>query len=209
MIEQGSITWKQQRCGKVTASRIADVMARTKTGWGASRANYMAELACERLTGNPTEFFVTDAMRRGTEMEAKARAAYEFHRDVDVGIAEFVPHPTISMAGASPDGYVGDDGLIEIKCPGSAKHIATLLGGSIDGTYVKQMQFQMACTGRQWCHFVSFDDRLPPEMQIFIKRVPRDEALIAEIKADVVTFLLELDRMIADLQFRFSMQEAA
>jgi putative phage-type endonuclease len=206
MIEQGA--WKQERLGKVTASRIADMMARTKTGYGASRTNYQAELLVERLTGIPTEGFTSAAMQWGTETEPLARAAYEFLRDAEVQLVGFVPHPTIAMSGASPDGMIGEDGLVEIKCPNSATHLDTLLGGSIPSKYVSQMQWQMACTGREWCDWVSFDPRMPAHMQLFVRRLPRDFDMIAAIEKEVVAFLRELDDKIAALNKLYGQQAA-
>jgi putative phage-type endonuclease len=199
MMDQGSEEWFTIRIGKVTASRVADVIAKTKTGYSASRDNYMAQLVCERLTGQKGESFTNAAMQHGTDTEPLARAAYEALKDVLVDEVGFVPHPTIEMAGASPDGLVGDDGLIEIKCPNTATHIETLLSQSVPGKYNTQMQFQMACTGRKWCDFVSFDNRLPEELQLFVKRVPRDEVFIRLIEAEIVQFLAELDDKINKL----------
>jgi len=198
-IIQGSEEWLAIRVGKVTASRVADVIARTKTGWGASRVNYMAELIAERLTGEPAEKFTNAAMKWGTENEPDARIAYEFRTDSEVVQVGFIPHPTISMTGASPDGLVGDDGLVEIKCPNTATHIDTLISQTVPGKYVTQMLWQMACTGRQWCDFVSFDPRMPEHMRLFVKRVPRDDARIAELERDVADFLAELDGKVAEL----------
>ena len=199
MMDQGTEEWFTIRIGKVTASRVADVIAKTKTGYSASRDNYMAQLVCERLTGQKGESFTNAAMQHGTDTEPLARAAYEALRDVLVDEVGFVPHPSIIMAGASPDGLVGDDGLLEIKCPNTATHIETLLSQSVPGKYNTQMQFQMACTGRQWCDFVSFDNRLPEELQLFVKRVPRDNELIKQMEDEVVKFLNELDIKIAQL----------
>jgi len=199
MMDQGSESWFQVRIGKVTASRVADVLAKTKTGYSATRDNYMAQLVCERLTGQKGESFTNAAMQHGTDTEPLARAAYEALQDVLVDEVGFVPHPSIIMAGASPDGLVGDDGLIEIKCPNTATHIETLLSQSVLGKYNTQMQFQMACTGRQWCDFVSFDNRLPEELQLFVTRVPRDEVFIRLIEAEIVQFLAELDDKINKL----------
>jgi putative phage-type endonuclease len=199
MMDQGTEEWFTIRIGKVTASRVADVIAKTKTGYSASRDNYMAQLVCERLTGQKGESFTNAAMQHGTETEPLARAAYEALKDVLVDEVGFVPHPTIEMAGASPDGLVGDDGLIEIKCPNTATHIDTLLSQTVPGKYNTQMQFQMACTGRQWCDFVSFDNRLPDELQLFVKRVPRDNEFIKQMEDEVVKFLNELDIKIAQL----------
>jgi putative phage-type endonuclease len=200
MIQQGTLEWHQQRLGKVTASKVADVVARTKTGWGASRANYMAQLIAERLTGVPFESFTNAAMQWGIETEPQARAAYSFLTDHAVAEAGFVEHPNIIMSGASPDGFVGDDGLIEIKCPGTATHIDTLLGEPIDAKYIKQMQWQMACTGRKWCDFVSFDPRLPLELQIKIQRVQRDGAAIAALEDEIHIFLKEIDGKLVALK---------
>ena len=172
MIEQGTPEWFAQRMGKVTASRVADVIAKTKTGYSTSRDNYMAQLVCERLTWTVAESFTNAAMAHGTETEPLARAAYESKADVLVDEVAMISHPTIKRAGASPDGLVGEDGLVEIKCPNTATHIDTLLTQTVPGKYITQMQWQMACTGRKWCDFVSFDNRLPEELQIFIKRNP-------------------------------------
>lgn len=206
---QGSDTWFAQRLGKVTASRVADVAAKTKTGWGASRANYMAELVAERLTGTVAASFSNAAMQWGTEQEPEARAAYEWRKDVTVALAGFVDHPRIKMTGASPDGYVGEDGLVEIKCPNTATHIDTLLGTGVPGKYVAQMQWQMACTGRKWCDFVSFDPRLPENMRLYVCRVERDPDHIKELEAIVTGFLVELDNKVADLTRRYGEREAA
>jgi putative phage-type endonuclease len=209
MIEQGSLEWFAQRCGKVTASCIADMMAKTKTGWGASRLNYRAKLVAERLTGIVEKGYTNAAMEWGSAMEADARTAYAFYRGVDVVLAEFVTHPTIAMSGASPDGYVGDDGLVEIKCPNTATHIETLLGQAVPGKYNLQCQWQLACTGRAWVDWVSFDPRMPEEMRLFVRRIERDEAKIAEIAENVVCFLTEIDATVAELTKLYRQQEAA
>ena len=199
MIEQRSDAWFEARIGKVTASRVADVIAKTKTGYSATRDNYMAQLVCERLTGEKGESFTNAAMQHGTQTEPLARISYEVAQNVLVDEVGFVPHPTIEMAGASPDGLVNDDGLLEIKCPNTATHIETLLSQTVPGKYNTQMQFQMACTGRQWCDFVSFDNRLPQELQLFVKRVPRDNVFIRLIEGEIVQFLAELDDKINKL----------
>ena len=199
LMEQGTDECFAIRIGKVTASRVADVIAKTKSGYSASRDNYMAQLVCERLTGQKGESFTNAAMQHGTETEPLARAAYEALKDVLVDEVGFVPHPTIKMAGASPDGLVGDDGLLEIKCPNTATHIETLLSESVPTKYYTQMQFQLACTGREWCDFVSFDNRLPEELQLFVKRVPRDEMYIKLMEAEIVQFIAELDDKINKL----------
>ena len=198
-MDQRSDEWFAIRIGKVTASRVADVLAKTKSGYSASRDNYMAQLVCERLTGQKAEGFTNAAMQHGTETEPLARAAYEALKDVLVDEVGFVPHPSIIMAGASPDGLVNDDGLIEIKCPSTATHIDTLLSETVPTKYYTQMQFQLACTGRKWCDFVSFDNRLPEELQLFIKRVPRDDTYIKLMEAEIVQFIAELDDKINKL----------
>lgn len=202
MIEQGTPEWFAQRCGKATASRIADIIATTKTGPSASRKNYLAQLVAERLTGTVAESYTNAAMQWGTEKEPEARAAYAFlHADgVDVLPAEFVTHPSIPMAGASPDGLVGADGLVEIKCPNTATHIETLLGGGVDKKYITQIQWQLACTGRQWCDFVSYDPRMPEHLAIWVKRVPRDDAMIEELESAVRVFLAEVAATVAALE---------
>jgi putative phage-type endonuclease len=204
MIVQGSAEWFAVRCGKVTASRVADVIAKTKTGYGASRANYAAELIAERLTQSTAASFTNAAMQWGTDQEPHARAAYSFLHDVDVEEIAFVDHPEIAMTGASPDGLVGLDGLVEFKCPNTATHLDTLLSETVPGKYITQMQWQMACTGRAWCDFASFDPRLPPSMQLFVRRVERDASLILDLEAQVADFLAEIDAKVAALTERYA-----
>lgn len=200
MIEQGSDDWVKLRLGKATASRMADVVAKTKTGYGASRANYMGELIAERLTGTRAEQYTNAAMAWGTEKEPDAIAAYEFLTNAEIERVAFVPHPKIGMSGASPDGLVGGDGLVEVKCPNTSTHIETLLGQSVPGKYVTQIMWQLACTGRQWCDFVSFDPRMPDSMRLFIRRIPRNDAAIAELEKEVTAFLVEVGDKVAALE---------
>lgn len=200
---QGSNEWKIERLGKVTASRVSDVVARTKSGWGASRANYMAQLIAERLTGEMQESFSNAAMQWGTEKEPEARATYTFYCGWDVTLIGFIAHPSIPMSGASPDGFVGTDGLVEFKCPNTATHIETLLSGGIDDKYMKQMQWQMACANRAWCDWVSFDPRMPENMRLHVERVPRNNTLIAALEKDVTEFLGELASKVSNLQAQF------
>ncbi|KQY39981.1 lambda exonuclease family protein [Rhizobium sp. Root483D2] len=207
-IVQGSPEWLAMRAGKVTASRVADVIAKTKTGVSASRAKYAGELIAERLTGQPAERFTNGAMAWGTEKEPDARKAYEFYRDTDVAEVAFVPHPTIADSGASPDGLVDVEGLLEIKCPETHTHIETLLNKAVPSKYVTQMMWQMACTGRKWCDFVSFDPRLPESMQFFCQRVHRDEAVIAELEREVVVFINEVRGKVAELRRLYEPAEA-
>ena len=196
---QGGPEWFAVRLGKATASRIADVTARTKTGWGAGRKNYLAELVAERLTGTTAESYTNAAMKWGIDTEPQARAAYEFYEEADVQEIGFVDHPSLAMSGASPDGLVGDTGMVEIKCPNTATHIETLLDGKIPSKYVVQMQWQMACAERWFCDFVSFDPRMPENLRLFVERVARDDEKIADLEAAVKKFLVEVDETIAAL----------
>ena len=205
-MQQRTDEWFKQRLGKATASKIADIVARTKTGYSASRANYRAQLVCERLTGVPQDSFTSPAMQWGTDTEPQARNAYCFHGDVDVVECGFFDHPKIEMSGASPDGLIGDDGLLELKCPNTATHIETLLGKAAPSKYVYQMMWQMACTGRAWCDFVSFDPRLPEEMRLFVVRLHRDDGMIAELESEVSAFLAEVDQTVADLRAQYAQQ---
>jgi predicted phage-related endonuclease len=201
---QGSEGWRLARLGKVTASRIADLAARTKTGYGASRANYMAELIVERLTGVPVDGYQNEAMRWGLEQEPAARLAYEFIYDQTIEQVGFVPHPLISDCGCSPDGLVGNLGLIEIKAPNTATHIDTLLTEQIPDKYLKQMQLQMACTGRHWSDFVSYDPRMPPSMQLWVQRIERDPRLISDLESEIRQFIRELEQRINRLSQRYA-----
>lgn len=203
-MEQRTDEWFAARLGKVTASRVSDLMAKTKSGPSASRENLMAELICERLTGQRQEGFTSAAMQWGNDTEPQARAAYEFMTDAVVEETGLCLHPTIADFGASPDGLVGDVGVLEIKCPNSAAHIEALLSGEAPAKYNAQMQAQMACTGSAWCDFVSFDPRLPADMQIFIKRVHRDDAFIATMETEVSAFLSELTQKLDALRARYS-----
>jgi putative phage-type endonuclease len=207
-IEQGSADWFAMRLGKVTASRVSDVIAKTKSGYSASRANYAAQLIAERLTGDVAESFSNAAMQWGTEQEPDARLAYEFRHDAEVEQVAFVDHPAIAMSGASPDGLIGADGLIEIKCPNTATHLDTLRTEAIPSKYETQMLWQMACTGRQWCDFASYDPRLPENMRLFVKRLPRDDARIAEMEAEVMAFLTEIDDTVAELTRKYGLPDA-
>ena len=162
----------------------------------------MAALVCERLTGVPEEGYVSAAMAWGTETEAQARTFYELIEGVAVAQVGLVKHPRIDGTHACPDGLIGDDGAIEIKCPNSATHIETIRGAKIPAKYATQIQWHLACTGRAWCDFISFDPRMPEDLRMFVQRVPRDGAVIAEIETAVVDFLAELEVALADLQSR-------
>ncbi|MCG7932323.1 MAG: YqaJ viral recombinase family protein [Candidatus Thiodiazotropha lotti] len=199
-MDQLTEEWFSARCGKVTASKVCDVVTKTRSGWAASRANYMAQLLVERLTGTKEKGYTNAAMQWGIDTEPQARDAYVFMTDNEVEQVGFIDHPYIAMSGASPDGLVGDDGLVEIKCPNTATHINTFITGKIDKNYIDQMQWQMACTQRAWCDFVSFDPRLPEEYQLFLKRVEFDKSRVNELEEGVVGFNTELQSMINELK---------
>ena len=197
---QGSSEWLMERCGKVTASRVGDIMAKTKSGYSAGRANYMAQLLCERMTGSVEESFKSEAMRWGTEKEPEARSIYEALNLTVVEEYGFGMHPEIPYFGASPDGLIGEDGGLEIKCPNTATHIETLLDGTVKRQYLLQMQTAMAVFNREWWDFVSYDPRMADGLKIWVKRVDRDNSLIAEIESEVIKFNAELEAKIEQLQ---------
>jgi len=197
---QGSPEWLAARAGSLGASRVPDALAKTKTGWGASRANVAAELICERLTGCATVGFTNAAMAHGTEQEPYARHAYAERMGFEVAEVGLIRHPEIAGTHASPDGLIGDDGLVEIKAPNTSTHLETLLSGEISGRYLTQMNWQMACTGRQWCDYVSWDPRVPENLRLFIKRVHRDTGLIVGLESDVADFLAEVSAKVERLR---------
>ena len=199
MIIQGSDEWFAQRLGKVTASKVADVMAKTKTGYSASRTNYMMQLLCERLTGKREESFSSAAMQRGTDLEPSARAVYEANAGEFVTECGMIEHPSIAGFGASPDGLVGADGLLEIKCPNTATHVEFIRTGKPKNEYQWQMLAQMACSGRAWCDFVSYDDRLPHALQYHCIRFHRDNKRIEEMETEIVIFLSELEKTVEEM----------
>jgi putative phage-type endonuclease len=199
-IIQGSEDWFAARIGKVTASRVADVLATIKTGESASRKNYRMELVCPRLTGQREEGFTNSHMERGIELEPLARASYEFKTGVTVTEIGFADHPSIEMSGASPDGLVGLYGLVEIKCPTAANHVETLLSGKAPTKYIAQMQWQMACTGARWCDFVSYCPAVGDNLALFVVRIDRDDEYIAETEKAVQLFLTEVSDLTKQLK---------
>jgi putative phage-type endonuclease len=200
VIEQGTPEWLMERCGKVTASRVADILATTKSGPSASRQNYLAQLVAERMTLTVEPMFTNDSMRWGTEHEPIARAAYEVSTGRTVDSCGFINHPLIDMAGASPDGLIDHDGLVEIKCPNTATHLDYMLSAVVPKKYIPQMAWQIICTQREWCDFVSFDPRLPTDLQLFVVRFnPSNEELTA-IAEKVVEFIAEVDDMVCRLE---------
>ena len=204
-MEQRSDEWFAARLGKVTASKVKDVMAKGRGGApSATRQNYMMQLLCERLTGKREEGFTSAAMQRGTDLEPIARSAYEFSAGVMTVETGLIDHPSIAGFAASPDGIVGSDGLLEIKCPNTAQHIAVIQSGAHDSAYEWQMLAQMACSGREWVDFVSFDDRLPEELQYACFRFNRDEKRIREMEAEVKHFLEELAALEREMRERMA-----
>ena len=200
-MEQRTEEWFAARLGKVTASRVADVLAKIKSGESASRKNYKMELVVQRLTNKVGESFTNAAMEWGTEQEPFARMAYEAHTGTFVKEEGFVDHPTIEGFGCSPDGIVGE-GLIEIKCPNTANHIETVLENKAPSKYIPQMQAQMVCTGAKWCDFVSFDPRLPEDLQLLVVRVERDQEYIDSMEVEVKQFLSEVLDLFNQLKAR-------
>lgn len=198
-MEQRTDAWFTARLGKVTASRVADVIAKTKTGYGASRANYLADLVVERLTGQKASSFSNAAMEWGTQTEPQAKSAYAAKTGILVEDVGFIDHLTVAMSGASPDGFA-EEGLVEVKCPSTATHLEYVLAELPPLKYFTQMQFQMACTGRPWCDFVSFDPRLPERLQLLVVRIPRDDDYIKMLEQEVIVFLQELDDKLNKLQ---------
>lgn len=205
MISQGSDEWFAARLGKASGSRVADIMAEGRGGTpSATRKNYMMQLLCERLSGTRVETFQSAQMRRGNELEPVARFAYEMQTVELVTEASFILHPTIENFGASPDGLVGDRGLLEIKAPNTAQHVAVIQSQKHDPQYEWQMLAQMACTGRDWVDFVSYDDRLPPPLDYVCYRFERDSKRITEMETAVIEFLQELDELEKDMRERMA-----
>jgi len=201
IIEPGTAEWFESRCGRVTASRVYDATRKLKNGaWSADRANYMTELAVERLTGQATRHFVSAAMQWGIDNEPNARAAYEFLFDVDVLETGFLQHPTIAMCGATPDGRVGSI-LQEFKCPTSAEHVRTIMTKEILPEYLAQMDLQLACEpNAEAVDFGTYDPRMPPELRLWVFRRMRDQKRIEQLESDVKLFLAELDDMVDRLR---------
>jgi putative phage-type endonuclease len=203
--EQGTESWFADRLGKVTASRLADVLAKTKSGYSASRNNYMTQLVLERITGTRAESYSNAAILHGIEQEPFARAAYEAHTGQMVEEVGFMPHAEIAMSGASPDGLVGDDGMVEIKCPSSSTALEVWLthsqgGNPVDAKYYAQMQWQMRCADRSWCDYVVFDPRMPAKAQLFVTRVYRDNEWLSVTEEEVIKFLAEVDAKVKSLK---------
>ncbi len=196
---QGSEEWLAYRCGRVTGSRISDLTRKTKSGDSATRARYMGELIAERLTRIPTKTFKSSDMENGKEREPRARALYELRWDGEIETVGFIDHPTIEMAGCSPDGLMGPEGGVEIKCPIIATHLETLETKKCPLDYLKQIQWNMACSSALWWDYVSFCPELPARMQLFVARIDRDISWIADLETEVRKFLAELNAKLAAL----------
>lgn len=206
--EQGSPEWLQARAGMVTASKVADIMAKGRSGGeSAGRRNYRAQIVAEILTGKPQEDgYKSAAMEWGNQNEPFARAAYEILKGCMVDQIGMARHPSIERGAASPDGLIGwtggdatPEGLLEIKCPNTATHLDYFQAGAVPTEYQPQMLWQMACTGAAWCDFASFDPRLPDHLQLFVKRFPRDDARITSMEMEVRVFLREVNETITNL----------
>lgn len=207
MMQQHSAEWWAIRCGRVTASRIGDLMARnqprkgqTVGDWSAKRNNYLAEKVAERITGKPRDRKRVRSLDERLDLEPDARAAYEFYNDCVVDLVGFVEHPRIPFAGASPDGLVGADGGIEIKCCDAEKHLEIVTAEAIDPAYLYQCYFNMACTEREWWDFTAFNPEMPEELKSWVKRIDRDEIMIASIEKEVIEFLAEVDLRVAQVR---------
>lgn len=199
-MEQRSDEWFAARCGKATASVMSEILSKTRSGWGASRKNCEARLIAERMTGVPAASFTNAAMQWGIDHEDEGIDVYESCTGVETRLVGFVDHPTIKNSGASPDRLAGEKGLVEIKCPNTATHIETVLTEVIPKKYLDQMDFQMACTEREWCDFVSYDPRMPKGLQLWIKRIERDDDKIKELESHVSQFLEEVALKVQSLE---------
>lgn len=209
MLEQGTLEWLEARAGSLGASQVADALATTKSGWGASRANVRAQLVRERLTGKPTETFCSAAMQRGKDLEPQARAMYAFQTGYEVAEEAIIRHPSIDGAHCSPDGLCGSNGMLEIKCCGDARHFEVLQGDKPEDRYVKQCLWQMACTERAWVDLAYFNPDWPAEMQMVIHRIERDDDALSEMEKEVTAFLKEVSEAEAELRQQYLRKEAA
>ena len=198
MIEQGSQLWLHSRYGNASASRIKDVIAKTKSGYSASRENYLTELVLERF-GVFSEPFTSKAMEWGTEQEPFARATHEAYQEIMVEQCGYILHPRIAKSGASPDGLIGNDGVLEIKCPDTKTHFEYLLAEKPPAQYIPQMAWQIACTGRKWADFVSYDPRAPVGLEYFYVRYTPEPEYIEMLENEVTAFLLEVDKKFIQL----------
>lgn len=199
-IQQGSAEWLQMRAGRLTASRLEKILTGPRGGQNYGRDALRSLIVAEIVTGTPQDPPLNSpAVLWGTQNEPEAREAYQEWSGLPVAQVAFVEHPTIGSAGASPDGLVGEDGNLEIKCPTSPTHLETVFSRAMPVKHMPQVQWQMACTGRRWTDFVSYDPRVPRELQLFVVRVPRNEAYIAKIEADARAFLDEVFERVREI----------
>lgn len=200
-MEQRTDEWYKARLGQLGASQISKALSKGRNGAeSATRKNLIAELIAMRLTGQVQESFTSAAIQWGIDNEPIARAAYEINKDILVDEIGWVQHPSIEWTGCSPDGLVGDNGLVEIKCPNTATHIDYLIAGIPPSEYHLQMLWQMECTGRDWCDFVSFDSRMPEKYQLMVARFNRDDKRLNEIRPEVIKFLNDIQGTIDKLE---------
>lgn len=199
-MEQRTDEWFAARLGKVTASRVSDVLAKIKTGEAAVRRNYKMQLATERLTGQKTDSYINQAMQDGIDREDTARQIYEIVRDIKVEQVGFIDHPTIKMSGCSPDGLLPDNGILEIKCPIETTHTTNLLERKLPSRYLPQVQWQMACAGADYANFVSYNPNFEPKLQLIYVEVERDNEYIEMLEEEVTTFITEVDDVINQLR---------
>lgn len=206
MIPQSDPSWVVARVGKLTASRMAEAMAMVKDGPklkdgtqkmkpGADRANLLRDLLAERLVGSAKDHYVTPAMQWGLDYEAEAVMAYEAHTGNLAAPGGFVEHPTIEFFGATPDRFLGQDGLMEVKCPTTATFVKWATEGVVPEEYRPQMAAQILCTRRRWVEFVAYDPRLPPQFRLFVRRFEPTPQYLAQVEQAAVDFLRDLDLM--------------
>jgi putative phage-type endonuclease len=199
-VQQGTKEWFDLRLGKVTASRVADILAKTKTGVSASRQNYLIELALQRVTGVFESSFISPAMQDGVDREAQARVAYEVTTGEFVDQVPFIDHPTIQGFGASPDGLINTKGMCEVKCRNNANHWEVIKTGEIPKKYWIQMQAQLSCSGREWNDYVGYNPNFPEKSQLFVKRVYRDGEFIIFMEAEIKQFLIEVEEEVRQMK---------
>jgi len=207
-MQQGSEEWKQARCGSLGASVIHEIVARTKTGFSTSRENRKTALVLERLTGRPEATYQSEAMLAGTEREPAARFEYAMKSGSEIEEVGLILHPTIAGTHASPDGLIGRDGMLEIKCMQPTGHLKVFTTRTFDDRHRKQMAWQLACAQREWVDFVAYSPEFPKEMQLRIIRYYREDKLTTELEIAAREFLAEVDATVADLRKEF-MQGAA
>jgi len=201
-MEQRSEEWFAARAGKFTASRVGALMAVGRNGKPLKgREELISTLAVERLTGHCVETYSNAAMQRGTEMEPEARDAYVFETGHVVEEVAFVEFANLPNTGCSPDGLIGDDGMVEIKCPSAMnRHIGALRNADHAKEYRWQLQHQLLCTGRDWVDIVSYDPRFPASLQLAIHRVERDNGALEELTKAIGVADKEVEALVEELR---------